>query len=107
MAPVSAHQNYFDASKLMYYLINKKFVIPKKKFVIIKFVIKRVISYKLFCAFYFVLCYTSKFGIARFFPYVKICPTLIIRYTVFFVISKFAVERVDCIISCIIKNLSQ
>ena len=50
-----------------------------------------------FHTLYFVLRYTSKFGIARFFPYVKICPTLIIRYTVFFVISKFAVERVDCI----------
>ena len=39
----------------------------------------------------------SKFSITKFFLYVKICPMLMIRYTALFVISKFAVERVDCI----------
>jgi len=40
----------------------------------------------------------NKIRLTKGFLYVKICPTLTIRYIVFFVISKFAVERDDCII---------
>jgi hypothetical protein len=45
---------------------------------------------------YFVLCYTVNFVISRFFLYLKIGTTLKIRYIVLFTISKFAVERGDC-----------